>query len=190
MKVAEDIDRSALDGDSDDQSSNLEAHSKLTTMLFSDEEVADAYIRRRLLTSVRSFSGQLPPANPPAGDADPNDGCSFPQELLTAYADCELNPQDTDAVEKHLSGCQRCADVLNQIVTVDVTIEREWRSSVPLPFSVSQDNVSIHSPIDKIMAMLPTTAGEANLPSKRMHDRVRWTRFPKHADAVECELTS
>jgi Putative zinc-finger len=190
MKVAEFTDNSGFDGDANDPQFDMDTLSRCTALLLTDEQIADAYMRRRLLRSVHQRSGQVPPANPPADNSGKGDGCSFPQDLLTAYADCELDPQDTDTVESHLSRCQQCADVLNQIITVDVNIEREWRLSAPLPLPVSQEPSSELSPIDKIMAMLPASTEEANIASKRIHDKVRWTRFPRFASSEERELTS
>lgn len=135
-----------------------------------------------LAVTLREFSGRDRNALPPTGRSGGkggwpgrggDDACEFVSVNLSAYQDGELDPDTLKLIVSHLAHCPSCAAELDALQAVDETLEREWRDSAPLPSS-SQFARSI----DAIMDALPgePAAAPAFAP-KRIHAKVRWTRF-------------
>lgn len=136
-------------------------------------------------TTLHNFSGRDRTVLPPTGRSGGNggnggrpgrggdDACAFVSVNLSAYQDGELDPDSLKLIVSHLAHCPHCAAELDALQAIDETLEREWRDSAPLPSS-SQFACSI----DAIMDALPgeTAAMPAYAP-KRVHAKVRWTRF-------------
>jgi hypothetical protein len=102
-----------------------------------------------------------------------DDACEFVSVNLSAYQDGELDPDSLKLIVSHLAHCPHCAAAFDALQEVDETLEREWRDSAPLPSS-SQFAASI----DSIMDSLPSEpAATPVFAPKRIHARVRWTRF-------------
>ena len=112
------------------------------------------------------------------GNGGPNDrggddACEFVSVNLSAYQDGELDPDSLHLIVAHLAHCPHCADAFDALQSIDETLEREWRDSAPLSSS-SQFARSLDSIMDALPnepAPIPTFA------PKRVHSRVRWTRF-------------
>jgi anti-sigma factor RsiW len=102
-----------------------------------------------------------------------DDACEFVSVNLSAYQDGELDPDSLNLIVSHLAHCPHCASAFDALQMVDETLDREWRDSAPLPSS-SHFVGSVNS----IMDALPDepVAAPAFAP-KRVHARVRWTRF-------------
>jgi anti-sigma factor RsiW len=102
-----------------------------------------------------------------------DDACEFVSVNLSAYQDGELDPDSLNLIVSHLTHCPNCAAAFDALQSVDETLEREWRDSAPLPSS-SQFARSI----DSIMDALPEEPAPTPVfAPKRVHARVRWTRF-------------
>ncbi len=102
-----------------------------------------------------------------------DDACEFVSVNLSAYQDGELDPDSLTLIVSHLAHCPHCAAAFDALQEIEDTLEREWRDSAPLPSS-SQFARSI----DSIMAALPNEpASTPVFAHKRIHARVRWTRF-------------
>ena len=106
-------------------------------------------------------------------DWDGGDPCATIQAQLSNYADDELNDPQRRGVESHLSGCPKCAAMLNAIFETDDLLLREWRDDSPLPSSFDR-----HRAIDNIMdALPPLPETQPVFAPKRTHARARWMRF-------------
>jgi anti-sigma factor RsiW len=135
-----------------------------------------------LTETLRDFSKRDRNALPPTGRSGGNggwpgrggdDACEFVSVNLSAYQDGELDPDSLKLIVSHLAHCPNCADAFDALQMVDETLEREWRDSAPLPSS----SQFAHS-IDSIMDALPNEpAATPAFAPKRIHARVRWTRF-------------
>jgi len=102
-----------------------------------------------------------------------DDACEFVSVSLSAYQDGELDPESLQLIVSHLAHCPHCAAAFDALQSVDETLEREWRDSAPLPSS-SQFARSL----DSIMDALPSEPAPTPVfAPKRVHARVRWTRF-------------
>ena len=134
------------------------------------------------VTLLPDFSKRDRNALPPTGRSGGNggrpgrggdDACEFVSVNLSAYQDGELDPDSLKLIVSHLAHCPNCAAAFDALQEVDETLEREWRDSAPLPSS-SQFAQSI----DSIMDALPNEpAATPTFAHKRIHARVRWTRF-------------
>jgi|SRR5579871_2061624 len=127
------------------------------------------------------FPDSATPGVPPTGDSgggddhngDGNEACALVAVNLSAYQDDELDPDQQQVVEAHLSHCPKCAALLANIRETDTLIEREWRENAPLPSSLEHRNA-----IDAIMDALPAApAVEPTFAPKRVHSKARWVRF-------------
>lgn len=116
------------------------------------------------------------PPTPNSGDDwedRDRESCRLVSVSLSAYLDGELDPEQTQLINKHLNQCADCAAMLQAMEETDEIIEREWREGAPLPSS-SQFRHSI----DDIMDALPTAQAETPVfAPKRVHSRTRWMRF-------------
>ena len=102
-----------------------------------------------------------------------DDACEFVSVNLSAYQDGELDPDSLKLIVSHLAHCPHCAAELDALQAVDETLEREWRDSAPLPSSSR-----FAGSIDAIMDALPSEPAPTPVfAPKRIHARVRWTRF-------------
>lgn len=135
-----------------------------------------------LTITLRDFSARDRNALPPTGRSGGkggwpgrggDDACEFVSVNLSAYQDGELDPDSLKLIVSHLTHCPNCAASFDALQSVDETLEREWRDSAPLPSS-SQFARSL----DSIMEALPNEpAVTPAFAPKRVHARVRWTRF-------------
>ena len=108
-----------------------------------------------------------------ADDVDGGDPCAYVRTQLSDYADDELNPSQSRFVEGHLSGCPKCAEMLNAIFQTDDLLLREWRDDSPLLSSFERGRA-----IDNIMdALPPIPENQPIFSAKRIHARARWMRF-------------
>ena len=102
-----------------------------------------------------------------------DDACEFVSVNLSAYQDGELDPDSLNLIVSHLTHCPHCAAAFDALQSVDETLEREWRDSAPLPSS----SQFAHA-LDAILKALPDEPAAApTFAPKRVHARVRWTRF-------------
>lgn len=135
-----------------------------------------------LTETLRDFPKRDRNALPPTGRSGGNggwpgrggdDACDFVSVNLSAYQDGELDSDSLKLIVSHLAHCPNCADAFDALQSVDETLEREWRDSAPLPSSSR-----FARSIDSIMDALPDEPAVAPaFAPKRIHARVRWTRF-------------
>jgi len=135
-----------------------------------------------LSITLRDYSNRDRSALPPTGRSGGkggwpgrggDDACAFVSVNLSAYQDGELDPDSLKLIVSHLAHCPNCAAAFDALQEVDETLEREWRDSAPLPSS-SQ----FASALDAIMDALPDEpVATPVFAPKRIHARVRWTRF-------------
>ena len=102
-----------------------------------------------------------------------NSSCDVIAAKLSAYQDGELDVEETHKVSLHLGDCVRCGTILASIQDMDLHLEREWRDTAPLPFSLR-----FEQSIDSVMRSLPSLpARDIAFAQRRVHARTRWMRF-------------